>query len=398
MASNLSFSYSKLGLYKECPQKYKFRYLLKIPEKPKYYFAFGTALHKVMEFLYSAAKPPFPPLEDALRFFKNHWESTTYSEKGYADAAKEKEGFLEGARIIKAYYEKHSADDFAPLATEFRSTVNIDGLSVISIVDRIDYLGNGFVSILDYKTGKTITREPDQLLMYQKLMDNNPQLLEVVQRRDPAAKEVRIAGMLFYYLPMMQEQRLEPASKEEIDAFWAGVLKVAADILAGKFEPAPSENKCRFCDYRAMCPVYKLSAADESWFSENAQEPTPSAIKDPLADLASKIDACGEAVTSAEKLKKEIAAMMSANGIVKHFGKNYAATAETIKTLDFKDRQKAVDFLKVNNLLGRVCAPTLGGIKALLESGALTPAQKKGLLALALEGSETKLNIVKTEE
>ena len=49
MAGKLSFSYSKMGMYKECPQKYKFRYVLKLPEKPKYYFAFGSALHKTME-------------------------------------------------------------------------------------------------------------------------------------------------------------------------------------------------------------------------------------------------------------------------------------------------------------------------------------------------------------
>ncbi|MBR1980020.1 MAG: PD-(D/E)XK nuclease family protein [Elusimicrobiaceae bacterium] len=62
MAGKLSFSYSKMGMYKECPQKYKFRYVLKLPEKPKYYFAFGAALHKAREYLYSSLTPPFPPL------------------------------------------------------------------------------------------------------------------------------------------------------------------------------------------------------------------------------------------------------------------------------------------------------------------------------------------------
>ncbi|WP_424244657.1 ATP-dependent helicase/DNAse subunit B [Elusimicrobium posterum] len=58
MAKNLSFSYSKMSLYRECPQKFKFRYIHKIPESPKYYFAFGNAMHKALEYLYNVQQPP----------------------------------------------------------------------------------------------------------------------------------------------------------------------------------------------------------------------------------------------------------------------------------------------------------------------------------------------------
>jgi len=393
MAANLSFSYSKLGLYKECPQKYKFRYILKIPEKPRHYFAFGSALHKVMEFLYSSGKPPFPSLETTLKFFKTDWDATSYDQKGYADAAKEKEGFAEGVRIIKAYYEKHQKDDFAPLATEFKSTVNVDGLSVISIVDRIDYLGNGKVSILDYKTGKSSPHSPDQLMMYQKLMDGNPQLLEMVKRRDATAKEVKVANMLFYFLPELKEDIVPPAGKGEIDNFWAGVLKVAADIIANKFEPDPGETKCRFCDYRAMCPVWGLTPADEAFADAAA-----GAEINPQAALSAKIDACGAAMAQAEKLKKEITQIMAENNFAKHFGKKYAAEFETIKTLDFKDRDKTMEVLKQFNLLPKVCVPTLASIQKLLQSGALAQPQQKILQDLSITKEIQKLNITPTEE
>jgi RecB family exonuclease len=392
MAPQLSFSYSKLGLYKECPQKYKFRYVLKIPEKPKYYFAFGNAMHKVMEFLYSAGTP-FPPLETALKFFKTDWDSTSFEDKGYASAAKEKEGFLEGARIIKSYCEKHKSDNLSPLSTEFRSTVNIDGLSVISILDRIDYLGDGRVSILDYKTGKTLSREPDQLMMYQKLMDNNPQLLAMAKTKDPSVKEIKIANMMFYHLPTLKEQIFEPASKQEIDIFWAGALAVAADIIANKFNPDPSESKCRFCDYKHMCPVWKLSPSDEMFAGETcAAKPL-----NPQAELSEKIDAYGKTLEDADKLKKEITETMLKNNFAKHYGKNYAAEIETLQEINFKDHQKTVDFLKEQNLLPKVCAPTLSGILKLLENGDITPQQKKTLQNMSSAKQSIKLNVKKTE-
>ncbi|MDR0646780.1 MAG: PD-(D/E)XK nuclease family protein [Elusimicrobiota bacterium] len=392
MTAKLSFSYSKLGLYKECPQKYKFRYILKVPEKPKYYFAFGNALHKVMEFIYSSGKPSFPLLETTLKFFKTDWDSSSFGDKGYENAAKEQEGFLEGVRIIKAYYEKHQSDNISPLSTEFRSTVHIDGLSVISVLDRIDYLGEGQISILDYKTGKTLSREPDQLMFYQKITGNNPQIIEMIKRKYPLVKEIKIANMLFYHLPTLREQSFEPASQKEIDAFWAGVLSVAGDILANKFNPDPSESKCRFCDYKAACPVWEVKGESNLLHAESENGGTIN----PQAELSQKIDSYGKILEECESLKKEITEIMLKNNFSKHFGQNYVAEIETKKDVDFKDHKKTIDFLKEQNLLPKVCVPTLSSICKLLESGDITPPQKKTLRDMSIAEESASLNIKKT--
>lgn len=398
MAGKLSFSYSKMGMYKECPQKYKFRYVLKLPEKPKYYFAFGSALHKAMEYLYSSLKPPFPPLENVLAFFKNDWESTSYSDKGYASKLKESEGYLEGVRIIKAYYSKHAADTLSPIATEFRTTVDIDGLSVIGIVDRIDYLGGGKVSILDYKTGKKISREPDQLMMYQKLMTGNKELESIVRARHPEAEKIEFGNMAFYHLPSLDSQIFEPASKEEMDEFWARVLGVAADIKAGKFAPDPGETKCRFCDYKDMCPVWRLSPADEQGFTPEEYEQEPLYPQNPLEELSSKIDAYGKALEEAKKLEKEITSAMKDNGLNRHFGKEFEVSLQKTRNINFKDKEKTVQTLKSLNLLGKTLVPTLGSIKALLESASLTPEQHKILADLAEFTEEYKIICSRTED
>lgn len=396
MAGKLSFSYSKMTLYKECPQKYKFRYILKIPEKPKYYFAFGTALHKVMEYLYSSLKPPFPPLETVLAFFKTDWESSTYEEKGYPSKLKEQEGYLEGVKIIEAYYKKHLKDELSPLATEFRTTVDIDGLSVIGIVDRIDYLGEGKVSIVDYKTGKKINREPDQLMMYQKLMKGNKELENIVKTRYPQADGIEVSNMLFYHLPSLDSQTFEPASEEEIKEFWSRVLAVAADIKAGNFAPDPGETKCRFCDYKDMCPVWKLSPSEMQELQ--AQPAEKESAKKPMDILSDKVDAYGKALREVKNLEREIIAAMQKEDINRHFGKEFEVSLSKEENLDFTDRQKVVEILKEFNLLGKTLVPTLGKIKALLESDFIKPEQRDALLKLARYSTQYKLNCSKTEE
>jgi RecB family exonuclease len=391
--ANLSFSYSKMSTYKECPQKYKFRYILKIPEKPKYYFAFGTALHKVMEFMYANLKPPFPPLEETLKFFRLDWQKTSFADKGYASAQKELEGYEEGVRIIEAYYKKHEKDIFNPLSTEFRTTQDIDGLSIISIVDRIDYLGEGKVSILDYKTGKTVKREPDQLLMYQKLMGQSPQLLNLVRTKEPKIEKVDVASLLFYYLPKLEEQNYSPAPKEEIDEFWQGVLKVADSIKKEKFAATPSELACKFCDYRDLCPVYKNKKAQD--FEQITSEDKSLS---PLEALAKKIDELGTLQTNLSKLKQEVIKEMQVLKLQRHFGKEYNVILDEQEHLNFTDEKAVIDLLKKEHLLNKTLVPTLETIEDLFKDSKISEEQKRALAALATKNKTCDLKILKDIE
>ena len=391
--ANLGFSYSKMSTYKECPQKYKFRYILKIPEKPKYYFAFGTALHKVMEFMYANLKPPFPPLEETLKFFRLDWQKTSFADKGYASAQKELEGYEEGVRIIEAYYKKHEKDIFNPLSTEFRTTQDIDGLSIISIVDRIDYLGQGKVSILDYKTGKTVKREPDQLLMYQKLMGQSPQLLNLVRTKEPKIEKVDVASLLFYYLPKLEEQNYSPAPKEEIDEFWQGVLKVADSIKKEKFAATPSELACKFCDYRDLCPVYKNKKAQD--FEQITSEDKSLS---PLEALAKKIDELGTLQTNLSKLKQEVIKEMQVLKLQRHFGKEYNVILDEQEHLNFTDEKAVIDLLKKEHLLNKTLVPTLETIEDLFKDSKISEEQKRALAALATKNKTCDLKILKDIE
>lgn len=378
------YSQSKMGLYRECPLKYKFRYILKIPEKPKYFFTFGTILHSVMEYLYSTQQ--FPPLEDTLKFFKQKWSAQTWQEKGYGSLEKEQEGFLEGQEIIKKYYAKHLADNLHPLSTEMKVYADIDGLTVMGIVDRIDYLGDGKLAILDYKTGKTLKREPDQLMFYQKLLENSPKLLPLVQARDIEVQKISIEKMLFYHLPTLTEDSFKPVSAAELDAFWKGAMKTAENILAEKFEPTPSEQSCRWCDYRGSCPVWNLNP-----------EPKQEQEK-PQETLAEKIDRLGQLSAEGRALKAEIIKILKEQNLNISFGTSYKAELKEEEILTFKDEEKTLEFLKQNNLLNKTLKPTVKSILALLDDPEISEEKKQQLRALATKEIISKLQCVKTEE
>ena len=402
MVKNLSFSYSKLGMYKECPQKYKFRYIHMLPEQPKSYFAFGTALHEVMEYVYNPANPAFPTLEQALAFFEQHWNKTSFEQKGYPSLEKELAGFAEGRRIIEAYYAKYAASFFHPLSVEMKSTLEMDGLNLISILDRIDYLGDGKIKILDYKTGKAVPREPEQLYMYQKVAENSPAIKALVQKQDPSAKELRVAQLSFYHLPTLEEVSFERVPDKEIFTFWQGVLQVADKIRAGKFDPTPGENQCRWCDYRNICPVftgkeYDPLGAKAAFPPQGAAAAVPQQPGNELDLLSDKVDRCGELLVQAKQLQQEIIALMRKNHFERHFGKHFKAELARVEKLEFTDKEKVVELLRTLKLLAKVLVPTQSTVAGLL-SDASVPAQAKAQLqAFARKTEEEKLNIEKAD-
>ena len=406
MARNLSFSYSKMGMYKECPQKYKFRYVHMLPEKPKYYFAFGTALHAVMEFIFDPSKIAFPSLNDALQFFDHTWSKTTFDQKGYASVEKELEGYAEGRRIIESYYAANQATFVHPLSTEMKSTLEIDGLSLISILDRVDYLGDGKIKILDYKTGKTVQREPDQLYMYQKVVENSPAVRRLVQEKDPGIKDIRVEQLSFYHLPSLQELTFARAADKEIFEFWQGVLQVADHIRAGKFDPTPGENQCRWCDYRNLCPVFTgkdytgpagygaRSTTSAAVASPSVAQPQIKSVQD---ELSEKIDRYGALEEEIEKLRHEIIALLKQNHFERHFGKSYQAELTQVEQLEFPDKTKVLDLLRQLQLLTKVLVPTKSTIANLLEDPAVSPQAKEALRALSISTQVDKLDVHKTE-
>ena len=414
MAKNLSFSYSKMGMYKECPQKYKFRYVHLIPELPKYYFAFGSALHAVMEFIYDPSRPAFPSLPQALAYFDKEWNKTTWEQKGYASVDKELAGYAEGRRQIEAYYAKNEATFKHPLSVEMKSTLEIDGLSLISILDRMDYLGDGLIKILDYKTGKTIQREPDQLYMYQKVVETSPVIQALVKAKDPGVERVRVGQLAFYHLPTLTEMTFERAPDGEIFEFWQKVLAIADNIRAGKFTPNPGENQCRWCDYRNICPVFTRqeytgpSGAAALPYLKTGMPVTarPVAHQAPVASapaktaqelLAEKIDKYGELTQEADQLRQEITDLMRENRFTRHFGSHYKAEiTQTEKTI-FSDREKVLELLRKHQLLAKTLVPTQTTIAALLKDPSVPENVKKLLSALATVQPNTTLTVEKTD-
>ena len=358
-------SHSSISLYQECPQKYKFKYIDKIPEKPRHFFSFGSSVHEALEFFYGVTALPAPSLKDVLAYLKEHWKSA-----GYKNEAQEAEYFEEGKAILTAYYNKHIESFHIPFFVEYNFSMEVDGVPVTGKVDRIDKLPDGRLSILDYKTGKAIPKDrvtaDAQLTMYQMACE---QLLGD-----------KVARLTFYHLPSLTETTIERHPQDLVDGLRRRVVTTAESIIKGAFDPKPDEKKCFWCDYKPICPIFKHH------YSPPAEEPD--------AALQALIDRYGRLLAEAGDLKGEIVAALKKKGYVRAFGKEFDAALALNPRWEFLDNKaKVLDLIKRAGLYERVLAPSAPMVQQLMADPKVDAALREKLEALGekIEAAELKV-------
>ncbi len=355
------FSYSKFSLYKECPLKYKFKYIDKIKEKPKPFFFLGSLIHKILYEFYRRTPPP--QLEELINIYVSEWNSKSFEEKGYIKEDYDRMDFNKGIRIIKNFYDKHKDNKDIPFQLEYGNYISVDGLKVQIIADKIEYIGEGKIIIVDYKTGKSGERTNEQLYFYQKIVELDKDLIKKVEERyKEKIKRLEVEEMLYYYVEELKEVRFKRADEREIGRFWEEVLYTVEDIKSQKFDPKPSEKSCGWCDFKTLCPIYEKR---DTTINENLIEK--------YMEIKKKIE-------ELEIEKKEIE-----NKIIKEINKEYIEIDKPfskikinkIKTYEFDNREEIIKLLKKYNLYNEnILRPTIQSLAELIENPQ-TPAEFK---------------------
>jgi len=285
---NRPLSHSSISMYATCPQRFKFRYIDKIPEKPKSFFSFGKSVHAGLEYLFANITGPWPAVEELVDFYKKNW-----IREGYESPAQERDNYLEGERILKGFYDKHKNDFSRVLFVEYKFNHQIEGVSVTGFVDRIDTTESGRLHIIDYKTGRAIeksrVREDPQLSLYQLALS------EIL------GKEVE--SVTLYHLNSLTPLTAAAHAPSLLGEVRRRVRQTAEGIGAGRFDPTPDEKgHCRYCDYKPLCPAFAHlfpSAAGEA----STEEVTPAAA------VEEAVDRYAELSRQIRELEKELEAL-----------------------------------------------------------------------------------------
>jgi RecB family exonuclease len=282
----MKLSYSGISTYLECPLQYKLIYKdrLKIPAKP--YFSFGSSLHKAAEFFYSAMLATPPTLDELLKYYEENWES-----EGFESEEDERKHFETGIEILKKFHEINSKDYKIPLAVEQSFNVDLNGIVLTGIIDRVDKLPSGNLEIIDYKSGKKFPtieelNENLQLSIYhiaaEKTWGIFPEKLTIYHLRSNTP---------------LSSQR----TPEQVRKTMELMLDVSNEIDKGNFDPE-LHLFCP-CDFPQHCPYfshkYKIEKPSQMVLGEKN---IPKAVKDyvqtkeEIKELNAKVKEIEEAI------------------------------------------------------------------------------------------------------
>jgi DNA helicase-2/ATP-dependent DNA helicase PcrA len=232
----LMLSASDIDTYRICPLKYKFARVFRIPQEPTINQRFGIVMHQVLERFHTENGGS---LERLRELFEISWRRS-----GFGDSDDELQFRERAIESLERYWRQNDASEAEPVWFERSFAFKIGPHLLRGRVDRVDRHPDGSFELIDYKTGKAKTadelREDVQLSVYQMGARESWQLETSAQS---------------YFYVLTGEKVPVEHSAEELDRVRAAVSEIAAGILKQHFEPTPSPEICRFCDYRIICPA-----------------------------------------------------------------------------------------------------------------------------------------------
>ena len=275
MAQVPALSYSSFRTYLECPLRYRFLYIDKLPEAPRGYFTFGRVVHSVLEELVRPmVEPPARRVSEtesqrtldewhgAAATTASRWMTTqellalyerSWLSEGYTSPEEEARYRSLGREMLLRFHDQLVRESPHPVAVEEHLEARWDGIPIHGYIDRIDRTPSGGLDVVDYKTSRELSnedvRDSDQLSLYQVLVESN--------YSEP------VESLTLYHLRSLTPLRTAPRERGTLSSLHDRLGTVTDGIRAEAFEPSPG-RQCSRCDFQSRCPEFRAVPATDA--------------------------------------------------------------------------------------------------------------------------------------
>lgn len=258
-------SASALKTYADCPRKFQFQYVYRIPQRISPNAVAGSNVHRALEVFHRNHKADWATksLDDLMKVYDE-----VAAQGRYANPEEAAEFRKRDVKILAAYLEsekQHKAScGGTPTHFEAFFEAKFPDLDAefFGYVDRIDEHGDGSVEIIDYKTGSRDTPN--------KIVAEDYQMPLYVLAMESKGRKVKSVTM--YWMreagdgsgPVKRDviSRVDVGkakgefTTETLAAFREKLGRTVEDIRAGRYPENVTDFGCRYCDYRLLCPAW----------------------------------------------------------------------------------------------------------------------------------------------
>ncbi len=236
-------SFSRVDRWEKCPLSYRFRYVDKIESESGDAAMLGKALHGAIETieLGHIQREVTAPIDRATA--KAAWQAA-FAEHGLVGAGV----FSEGLELVLGFVrDQGELDPHDILAVEERFEIDLGGVTVVGVIDRVDRVDDETIEVIDFKTNRLLFARDDltaslQLSLY----------CLAAKKLWPWAKRIQLT---FWMLRHDLKQRTT-RSPEQLEAASAYVQTIAGRLAKVSAYPPRPNPLCGYCEYRERCPAY----------------------------------------------------------------------------------------------------------------------------------------------
>ena len=295
------YSTSQVQTYIQCPLKYRYHYVDKIPV-PEFVETADTLLwslvHETLEKLYDDINMvKTPDKETLINFYYGLWaEKETESKENWWDIQVINQEFTlddykrRGESYLNKYYDNHHPfEDIKVIDTEMQIMFKLDDdINFQWFIDRLDKVWDTFV-ISDYKTNKRLpTEEKDwyieQLTLYG---------IGIKQKYAKYFKDMK-ARLYFLHFDIEDERDLTAERMEQVRQKYINLIREIEDkktkywLWDKKCFESKQSPLCQWCDYFSICPLFNAINTDDEVVSD-LSEKTLSSLVDEFISLSNQV-------------------------------------------------------------------------------------------------------------
>lgn len=273
LLDQFTMSISALNQYLRCPVAFYYEKILRAPVAWSEAAGYGAAVHntlqRVFEQMLQSKKRSFPPLNVCLKIFAAEMEHfrAYFSEQAFIQRK------AEGERKLGAFYQHHKTEWHKNVKLEFTvRNVEIDGVPVTGVIDKLEFHKDQTVFIVDYKTGALDRKRLEgpsekqpyggsywrQLIFYKLLYEAYDRAGHRVQK-----------GIIAYLEPNRSGQYPEKQlvyRREEVDSIRSLIRETYDKIRRHDFFSGCGEPNCEWCRF------VQLQTAPDSFAGPETEE------------------------------------------------------------------------------------------------------------------------------
>jgi len=245
----LKLSPSKISTYLLCPFKYKCEINIQIRKaykKDTPDLVFGNLIHGCLNDFFKRIAESERSFETLRKLFEEKFKANWDKHKIVFQTRENITKYVEEAkRQFKIFINSELSKGTPFLIEEFpKYNLNLD-LELGGKFDRVDKEGKELV-LIDYKTGK-LKEENDKDITFQ--LNFYEYLLNKLYPQYTVKKKI-----LFF---LKENKSISYEKSMDLNIVEEEILDFAKTINADyKFDPRPN-SLCRFCDYKAICPIFE---------------------------------------------------------------------------------------------------------------------------------------------